>query len=375
MTKSLEKVLVGTIGLAALVAGCERDTNEPAPPNSPAARAQRNTTSTATSASAGSSVEVPAAKLAAYQPLPEVMKSEDNPITAEKVELGKKLYYDARMSKNHDVSCNTCHDLAKYGVDNLKVSVGHKKQAGTRNSPTVYNAAGHFVQFWDGRSPNVEHQATQPVLNPVEMAHSDKAVVKTLKSIPEYVTAFEKAFPEAKEPVTFENFGKAIGAFERKLTTPSRWDQFLKGDNSALTDDEKKGFLAFDAAGCQTCHNGAYLGGSTFQRLGAVKPWPNQKDQGRFEVTKSAADKMSFKVPSLRNVEKTAPYFHDASAATLEEAVKMMAEHQLGKQLEDEQVKLIVAWLGSLTGDLPKELIEKPELPESTATTPKPDPS
>lgn len=316
------------------------------------------------------------AQLAAYSALPAAFESPDNPLTDAKIALGRQLYFDKRLSKNQDVSCNTCHSLGEYGVDGKPTSSGHKAQLGSRNSPTVYNAAGHFAQFWDGRSPHVEHQATQPVLNPVEMAMPDEgAVLKVLKSIPEYGKAFAAAFPQDKDPLTYANFGKAIGAFERKLVTPSRWDKFLGGDDAALSPEEKRGFVAFTEAGCQTCHSGVTLGGHMYQKVGLVKPWPNQKDQGRFDVTKAEADKLFFKVPSLRNIEKTSPYFHDGSVADLNEAVKLMANHQLGKDLTAAQVSDIVTFLRALTGELPSEYIQEPAAFASGKTTPKPDPS
>ncbi len=322
-------------------------------------------------------VTIPDGMLGMFKPpLPEVFESADNPLTPEKVELGRMLYFDTRFSKNHDLSCNSCHLLDKYGVDGKKVSTGHKAQQGTRNSPTVYNAAGHFAQFWDGRSPSIEHQATQPVTNPVEMAMAgEAAVVVVLKSIPTYVDAFKKVFPEEAEPVTMTNFGKAVGAFERKLTTRAPWDAFLEGRADALTDEQKRGFLAFMNNGCAACHLGTLVGGTTFQKVGAVKPWPNQADKGRFEVTQNKTDEMMFKTPSLRNVAKTAPYFHDGSVDSLETAVKMMGEYQLGRDLPQSEVKAIVAWLDSLTGELPSDAIAQPEVPPSGPTTPKPDPN
>lgn len=324
--------------------------------------------------------EAPQFKMAlvgAFQPpLPESFASDDNPLTDEKIELGRQLYFDKRLSKNQDLSCNSCHMLDKFGVDNEKTSPGHKGQRGTRNSPTVYNAAGHFVQFWDGRSPHVEHQATQPINNPVEMAMLDEAsVVAVLNSIPGYVEAFKKVFPKESEPVTLENAGKAMGAFERKLVTPSRWDKLLAGDEAALTDEEKAGFMAFMSNGCVACHMGTLVGGTTYQKLGAVQPWPNQQDQGRFEVTKKDQDKMMFKAPSLRNVEKTAPYFHDGSSSDLSEAVILMGKHQLGRDIPKEEAAKIVTWLKSLTGELPAAYIQEPELPASGPSTPKPDPT
>jgi cytochrome c peroxidase len=319
-------------------------------------------------------VEVDSARLGIFKVLPPVMDSAANPISEEKVALGRMLYYDARLSKGQDVSCNSCHELGKYGVDNQQVSDGDKGQKGTRNAPTVYNAAGHFVQFWDGRAPTVEEQAKGPILNPVEMAMTDqKKVLAVLTSMPEYVEAFQKAFPGEKHPVTFDNLAKAIGVFERKLVTVSRWDKFLGGDQAALSDAEKAGLNMFLDVGCSTCHNGIYLGGSTFQKLGLAKPWDNANDPGRFAVTKQEADRMVFKVPTLRNIEKTAPYYHDGSIATLEEAVRQMADHQLARTLSKEEAGSISTFLKALTGELPTEYIKEPPLPKSTAQTPKPD--
>jgi len=318
-------------------------------------------------------VVVDTAELQMFKPLPDAVESQQNPTTEAKVNLGRMLYYETRLSKNQDISCNTCHDLAKYGVDGQPVSDGHKGQKGTRNAPTVYNAAGHFVQFWDGRAPNVEEQAKGPVMNPVEMAmSSDKAVVAVLKSMPEYVDAFKKAFPDDKDPVSFENMGLAIGAFERGLMTPSRWDKFLNGDQAALSDEEKAGFKKFMEVGCQTCHAGAYLGGEVYQKIGLVKPYPDTSDAGRQAVTKQESDRLFFKVPSLRNIEKTGPYFHTGKVATLEEGVKEMAEYQLGRQLKDDEIASIVTFLKTLTGEIPAEYIKPPQLPKSTAKTPKP---
>ena len=318
--------------------------------------------------------EIDPIRLAAFQPLPANFDSADNPGTPEKVALGQMLYHEKRLSKSQEISCNSCHGLGTFGVDNQKTSPGHNGQLGGRNSPTVYNAALHFAQFWDGRAATVEEQAKGPVLNPVEMAMPDaKRVEAVLNSMPEYVEAFKKAFPDDKKAVSFDNMAKAIGAFERKLATPARWDKFLGGDKMALTDAEKAGFNKFLDAGCMACHMGPGLGGSMYQKLGLVIPWPDQKDQGRFEVTKNDADKMMFKVPSLRNVAKTQPYYHDGSIATLNEAVKLMAKHQAGKELSDADTASIVAFLGALTGEIPADLAKEPVLPASTAKTPKAD--
>lgn len=318
--------------------------------------------------------EIPAARLKVFKPLPAAMESPSNPLTEAKIELGRILYYENRLSKSHEFSCNSCHLLDRYGVDNEPTSDGHKGLRGDRNSPTVYNAAGHFVQFWDGRAKDVEEQAKGPVLNPVEMAMPDEAtVIATLKSMPEYPELFRRAFPGEAEPINYDNFAKAVGAFERKLVTPSRWDRFLQGDRAALTSEEKAGFNRFAAAGCVSCHAGAYLGGTSYQKMGVVKAWPNQKDLGRHQVTKQAKDKMMFKVPSLRNIEKTAPYLHDGSVKTLEETVELMAEYQTGKKLSPADTAAIVTWLKSLTGEIPADYIKKPILPASTERTPKPD--
>jgi cytochrome c peroxidase len=319
-------------------------------------------------------VTVDQVKLQLFEPLPEQMPSNTNAVTEEKVALGRMLFYEPRLSKSHQVSCNSCHGLTTYGVDNQPTSDGHKGQLGDRNSPSVYNAAGHFVQFWDGRAANVEEQAKGPVLNPVEMAMpGEKQVVAVIKSMPEYLEAFKKAFPGEKDPISYDNMAKAIGAFERKLVTPSRWDKFLGGDQAALTDDEKAGFNTYVEAGCQGCHAGTYVGGNLFQKLGSIKPWPDESDLGRMKVTKNEADKLYFKVPSLRNIDKTSPYYHHGKVETLEKAVAMMGEYQLGKTLSEAQVKSIVTWLKTLTGDIPAEYIKEPALPKSTAKTPKPD--
>lgn len=311
-----------------------------------------------------------------FQPARATIAAPGEEPSAELVELGRMLYHDKRLSKGQDVSCNTCHDLERYGVDSQKTSRGHQGQRGNRNAPTVYHAAGQFEQFWDGRAGSIEAQALGPILNPVEMAApSPEYVVKVLESIPGYVAAFGRAFPKEKRPVTFDNVGKAIGAFERKLTTRSRWDSYLEGQTTALSEREVEGLKLFTNLGCMVCHTGEFLGGSMYEKVGTVEPWPNQEDQGRYAITKRPGDRMMFKVPTLRNVSETAPYFHDGRAATLDEAVRLMGKHQLGLELEQAEVDAIVAWLRSLTGDLPKQIIAAPELPPSSDRTPKPDKS
>jgi cytochrome c peroxidase len=320
----------------------------------------------------GRSAQVDAAKLTMFAPLPDAVPAPSSAATEAQISLGRMLYYEPRLSKSQTISCNSCHKLSDYGVDGEATSQGHRGQRGDRNAPTVYNAAAHFVQFWDGRAPDVEAQAKGPMLNPVEMAMgSDKQAVAVLKSMPGYVDAFKKAFPDAKDPVTFDNVAVAIGAFERKLITPSRWDRFVKGDQTALQPEEKIGFNTFTETGCGNCHAGALLGGNLYQKLGVVKAYPDTADPGRFKVTKAENDRMYFKVPSLRNIEKTGPYFHNGKVATLQEAVAQMADYQLGRKLSASDTASIVAFLKTLTGEIPADYIKQPELPKSTAKTPK----
>ena len=315
--------------------------------------------------------EVNRAMLGMFQPIMEAVENPANPLTDAKVDLGRMLYYDTRLSKNRTVSCNSCHDLASFGDDGLATSKGIDAQLGGRSAPTVYNAAIHIAQFWDGRAADVEAQAVGPILNPIEMGMPDEAyVLRVLKSIPGYVEAFAKAFPEDPESVTYANVGKAIGAFERKLMTPSKFDDFLKGDEKALTDAEKHGLNLFVTTGCTVCHNGMGVGGHLYQKLGLVKEWPT-KDLGRFAATKNEADKYFFKVPSLRNITETAPYLHDGSIASLEEMVAKMAEYQLGRTISAEDTKAIVTFLGSLKGRVDENFIKKPELPADGPDTPK----
>lgn len=359
------QVLFSALTVSLLAVACEE--KKPQPSASPPVAKE------ATSAAA--EVKVDRAMLSMFSALPPKMTSATAPATDDQITLGKQLYFDARLSKNQDLSCNSCHGLDSYGVDNKPTSPGHKGQLGARNSPTVYNAAVHARQFWDGRAKDVEEQALGPILNPVEMAMKDEAaVLAVVRSMPEYVASFKKAFPADKDPLTYANVGRAIGAFERTLVTPSRFDKYLAGDDAALTAGERAGLAKFLEVGCASCHLGPAVGGTELRKLGLIKPWATElKDNGRFDVTKDEADRYVFKAPSLRNVDKTAPYFHDGSVKTLDEAVKLMARHQLGKELSAGDADSIVAFLKSLTGELPK--IDPPELPKSTAKTPKADPS
>jgi cytochrome c peroxidase len=291
---------------------------------------------------------------AMFQPLPGPGVDVSDPITKARIELGRRLYFDTRLSRDGNISCNSCHDLENYGVDNLATSPGDDGTLGTRNSPTVYNAALHIAQFWDGRAADVEEQALGPIVNPVEMAMPEEGVViERLSADPEYPGLFGAAFPEAAEPLSFDNVGRAIGTFERTLVTPSRFDDYLRGDASALTEAEVAGMRTFVEVGCVACHSGSVLGGQMFQKLGVVKPHPTV-DQGRFEVTGNDIDRYFFKVPSMRNVAETGPYLHDGSIETLEETVRLMADVQLGRELTDDQVESILTFLRALTGELPE---------------------
>ncbi len=293
-----------------------------------------------------------------FQPLPASFEDRGSARTPALVDLGRSLYYERRLSQGGVQSCNSCHPLGDYGVDHQPTSAGASGRRGTRSSPTVYGAAGAFAQFWDGRAGTVEEQAKAPILNPDEMGMPDEAhVVAALNAVPAYVEAFGRAFPGTAEPITLANVGRAIGAFERGLVAPSRWDEFLEGDAAALSPAEKDGLKTFLNVGCMVCHTGVLVGGSMFERAGVIEPWPNQDDRGRETVTHLAADRMMFKVPTLRNVARTAPYFHDASAATLPEAVKMMGRYQLGMELSEGEIASIVTWLGALTGELPAAYI------------------
>jgi cytochrome c peroxidase len=313
--------------------------------------------------------------VAVFGVLPSEVPNPDNAITPAKVELGRILFYDPRFSRNQDVSCNTCHLLDRYGVDGKPTSSGHRGQRGGRNAPTVYNAALHIAQFWDGRAADVEEQAKGPVLNPIEMAMpSEESVIAVLESIPGYAPLFAAAFPGEENPITYDNMARAIGAFERKLLTPSPFDAFIAGDDNALSAEQLAGLGAFVSAGCVTCHQGPGVGGGLYQKLGVIKPYPTE-DPGRAKVTGNESDRQVFKVPSLRNIAETAPYLHDGSIPKLDGMIRIMAEYQLGTPVDDAQVAAIEAFLGSLTGSVDETLIAEPALPPSGPNTPAPDPS
>lgn len=312
----------------------------------------------------------------AFKPVPDSPPAlADNPLTPEKIELGKMLYFDPRLSASWLISCNTCHNLALGGVDLLETSIGHGWQKGPRNSPTVLNAVFNLAQFWDGRAKDLKEQAKGPVQAAVEMNSTPERAVKTLKSIPEYVERFKKAFPGEADPVSFDNMARAIEAFEATLLTPdSRFDRYLKGDAAALNAEEKQGLELFLNKGCVACHGGVNLGGTGYFAFGVVeKPGADvlpPDDKGRFEVTKTATDEYVFKSPSLRNIDLTPPYFHSGRVWDLKQAVAIMGSAQLGATLTDEEATRITAFLRTLTGRQPR--IEYPILPPHTAATPLP---
>lgn len=291
-------------------------------------------------------------------------------LDARKVELGRALFFDPRLSKSGFLSCNSCHNLATGGVDNLPSSIGHKWNVGPINSPTVLNARYNLAQFWDGRAKDLKAQAGGPIANPGEMASTHELALAALRSIPQYKTAFKNAYGRGE--IEIDDVQDAIATFEETLVTPdSKFDQWLLGDEGALTAAEKQGYDLFKNKGCAGCHNGPAVGGGSFQKFGLVKPYTKDtKTLGRYAVTKVETDKFVFKVPTLRNIELTYPYFHDASAWTLEEAVNTMAEHQLGLTFTKAENAAVVAFLKTLTGKQPAVIL--PALPPSTATTPRP---
>lgn len=298
--------------------------------------------------------------LSSFGKIPKIANEGGYSSSRELIALGKKLYFETKLSKDNTISCNSCHNLENgTGVDNLPFSPGNDGSLGGRNSPTTLNAALHMAQFWDGREPDVEAQAGGPILNPVEMAMpSEQAVIDRLSSSDDiYPQLFGYAFPHEDNPLTYTNLQKAIGAFERTLITPSGIDAFIRGDENALSAKEKRGLDKFISIGCTTCHSGPAIGGTMFQKFGVYGDyWEYTKskkiDEGKYEVTKNEADKYFFKVPSLRNIAKTAPYFHDGSVEKLEDAITIMAKTQLNKDLSEQEIDEINAFLKSLSGNI-----------------------
>lgn len=311
-----------------------------------------------------------------FKPIPSMVPAvKDNAVTRDKVELGRMLFFDPRVSASQLISCNTCHNLSMGGDDNLETSIGHGWAKGPRNAPTVLNAVFNKAQFWDGRAADLKAQAKGPIQAGVEMNNTPKVVEETLRSIPTYVSKFKTAFPNEAQPVTFDNLAKAIETFEATLITPaSRFDQFLEGNLTALDATEKEGLRLFMDKGCVACHQGVNVGGEEYYPFGVVeKPGAAilpEKDRGRFEVTKTADADYVFRAGPLRNIALTAPYFHSGKVWDLKQAVAVMATSQLGAKLSDQEIGAITAFLGTLTGEMPR--IELPILPVSTTETPQP---
>lgn len=306
---------------------------------------------------------------ALFEPLPKAMTTPDNPLTPHKVALGRMLFFEPRVSADGTVSCSRCHLPQLYGTDGLSRPIGAEHRVNPRNAPTVLNAALQFVQHWRGDRASVEDQAQKALIGPPSFGNpSYEAAMARLKAVPGYAWLFARAFPGQEDPVTPENWAKAIGAYERTLVTPSPFDAWLAGDDAALTSEAQAGLREFMQAGCSACHNGVGVGGGLFRKFGVLEDYwkatgSTQIDKGRFDMTHDPVDTYVFKVPSLRNVARTPPYFHDGSVATLREAVRVMARVQLGKTLSDTQVSRIVTFLESLTGERPRDFAEAPVLP------------
>ncbi len=313
-----------------------------------------------------------------FQPIPMTPPElPGNKATPAKVELGRMLYFDPRLSASHAISCSSCHNIGLGGADAEPTSIGHRWQHGGRNAPTVFNAVFNKAQFWDGRAKDLEQQAGGPMVNPVEMASPETHVAEQLKGIPGYRDVFARAFAGEPDPVTLANAQKAIAVFEATLITPNApFDRFLRGEANALSPAQKAGLAIFMDKGCSACHNGINLGGGMYAPFGVVET-PGAEllppgDKGRFMVTKTASDEYVFKVPTLRNIALTAPYFHTGQAWDLRQAVAVMGVSQLGVQLTGDDVDKVTAFLDGLTGDQPK--ITYPILPPSVASTPRPQP-
>lgn len=289
-----------------------------------------------------------------------------------RAELGKQLYFDPRLSKSGFISCNSCHNLSMGGSDNLPTSIGHQWHQGPINSPTVLNSRFSIAQFWDGRAADLKEQAGGPIANPGEMAATHELAVDVISTIPGYVDAIETIYGDGD--VTIDRLTDAIAEFEKTLVTPNApFDQWLKGDQSAMDAEALAGYELFKSSGCTGCHNGPAMGGTMFQKVGLIQPYDTDNPaRGRAGVTGQASDEMVFKVPTLRNIELTYPYFHDGQVQTLEEAVDLMGRLQLGREFSDTEIDQLVAFLKSLTGEQPQ--FPLPQLPPSTPDTPRPTP-
>lgn len=301
------------------------------------------------------------AAAAIFEPIPpEAPVPDDNPMTEAKVDLGHKLFFEPKLSRSGIISCNTCHVVGAAGIDHRDVAIGEQGRLGPRNTPTVYNAAFLKAQFLDGRVETLEEQAVGPIQAHVEMDLTPEEAMNRLDNVG-YRPIFESAFPDEEAPFTFDNLAKAIASFERTLITHgSPFDDYLEGDPEALTPEEIEGLEMFQNFGCISCHSGPLLGGRSFTRFTHAAERGGE-DTGRFGVTGQPEDMYVFRVAPLRNVELTYPYFHDGSAETLEEAVSIMGESQLGRTFNEEEINKIVAFLKTLTGEF--KSVPHPALP------------
>ena len=304
---------------------------------------------------------------ALFKPLPKDMGTPENPVREDRVVLGRQLFFDPRLSLDGTVSCARCHLPALYGTDALKLPRGAEDRLNPRNAPTVLNAALQFVQHWRGDRKSVEDQATQAIVGHVSFGNPDYESAMAKLDAVGYRPLFAKVFPGEKQPLTPDNWGRAIGAYERTLVTPAPFDAYLLGQPDAMSAEQKQGLRKFIGFGCAGCHGGMLVGGAMYQKFGLVKSYwtatnSKQVDKGRFDVTHDEADLYVFKVPSLRNVAMTPPYFHDGSVEALPEAVRIMADLQLARKLEDDDVRQLVAFLNSLTGKLPEAYAAVPVL-------------
>ena len=361
-------MLAGLLGASGAGLGCETK-----PKGAPPASVGAAPGTTEDAGPAGASTALPAFKpeqLHLFAPIPEGV---DSPALDEVVKLGRRLYFERRISSGKDVSCSSCHDLGRAGTDGEVTATGTKQERAKRNTPTVLNAGGSFAQGWDARATTIEDFVLPHMLAPAIMGMADeKHVVQALGSIPGYAASFRKAFPEERPAVSGDTVGRALGAFTKRLFARSRWDRYLAGDKGALSETELGGVAMFVEAGCSSCHQGKYLGATQAQKLGIAAPWPAPAgtDPGRFEVTGQEVDRGMWKVPTLRNVTRTAPYLHDGSVPTIEEITRRMARHQVGRELTDPQIAAIVAFLRTLEGDAPGVLTGAdagaPEAPKPT---------
>ncbi len=318
---------------------------------------------------AGEDVELMNKAKAIFGPLPASMPSPENPTSPEKVKLGSMLFWEPRISVDGTVSCAKCHPMSLYAADGLKKAIGNNCKENPRNAPTIFDAAAQISEHWIGNRTSVEDQAKQALIGPPSFGMPNyESVEKILKGLKGYVTMFKEAFPNEKDPVTVDNFAKAVGAFERTLVTPAPFDDFMQGNVTALTERQKRGLKTFMDTGCMTCHFSPYLGGQMYQKFGVFEPYEKYTksqhiDEGRFAVTKNPSDKFVFKVPVLRNVAETPPYFHDGSVDKLADAVMIMAKIQLAKDLTKEQAGDIATFFVSLTGRIPEAALKAPVLP------------